>query len=861
MTQLFRALHITPALSLLPSDVTINGVTKSPVVRYYGKDAGASAWTASIGQNLAIASSGTAPTLNAHTPIPNDVDKAVEFNSGQVYQAPDGSVADVGAEDFFFEALIKTGAGAAFAKRGTGAFFELISNPISSLQLQVGDGVLATAQCTINPGSHEVWLYVCGFFDLSDTANTGMRLSTQGGAQSGVSTHPAYSSLSNSNAFTIGSRSDFTQKFPSEVAYFALYKGADWFAGGATNTTHWTAIEKERFHTLMGLAAESLTNGTQLPSLVTRTTLGHVDRIVNKTTDERRPFYTGQGWPRQGERKEVSGGEYFRGVLIEPARTNVCLQSQTFGTTWTKINASDTHDSDIVTAPDGSNAGDKLRIPADAVGTEHGFRQNITLTSNRHFFSVWVKKANYTWVYLRNATIANGAAWFNLDTGSLGTRQSGLVTSGIENWGNGWFRIWIVYSGTAASHSHDIGAATADATTTFTTGATTDGYYVWGAQVEASAVGTQSLVPSSYIITTTASATRAADFIQYLATGNVANAGRTLIKALGGASAMVNNAYMVEVGPSTAERNIVYQGGSAVGNAAWTGVTGSSQGSIVSGPASVVGGEIHEVEAVYRTNSVKVAVDGAFGSTDTTENMPSIETGSTIFVGNSRVGTEAPGYMLADLRFDDGFGLLNAAAIGGGSSIGSIELSLNITAPRVMNITPAATSVVIEFDDNLALVSDAATASKWKIESAGNPAVAVTGISVNGKFVTLTTTEHKQGASYTLTIPFYILRLVDGAIMPIGYTQSYTGVGVVPTLVAARGVDARTIEVTFSEPVMESDALTASNYTITAGGSVTVLSVTKVTDITYRLTTTEQARNNAYTIQVSNVRDKAGNPV
>lgn len=81
-----------------------------------------------------------------------------------------------------------------------------------------------------------------------------------------------------------------------------------------------------------------------------------------------------------------------------------------------------------------------------------------------------------------------------------------------------------------------------------------------------------------------------------------------------------------------------------------------------------------------------------------------------------------------------------------------------------------------------------------------------------------------------------------------------------PFLVLVRGVDARTLEIWLSEPVVESEITNPANFAVVGPGSVSVLSVEKLAGQSYRLKTTEQARNASYTLQISNVHDLAGNP-
>jgi hypothetical protein len=110
-------------------------------------------------------------------------------------------------------------------------------------------------------------------------------------------------------------------------------------------------------------------------------------------------------------------------------------------------------------------------------------------------------------VRLDAPVVANAYAYYNLSTGTIGTVGAGANSTGVEDYGGGWYRIWIAYTGGAASHYHRISLAEADDDNNYTGDGVTIGVYVWGAQHEDD--GT--VVPSSYIMTTTATATRVKD--------------------------------------------------------------------------------------------------------------------------------------------------------------------------------------------------------------------------------------------------------------------------------------------------------------------------------------------------------------
>lgn len=80
-----------------------------------------------------------------------------------------------------------------------------------------------------------------------------------------------------------------------------------------------------------------------------------------------------------------------------------------------------------------------------------------------------------------------------------------------------------------------------------------------------------------------------------------------------------------------------------------------------------------------------------------------------------------------------------------------------------------------------------------------------------------------------------------------------------PTVFTIRSIDARTIEVTFSEAVQELTALNSNNYSINNGLSVTA--VAKVSPSIYRLTTSQQTTGTSYLVTINNIKDLAGNVI
>jgi hypothetical protein len=191
------------------------------------------------------------------------------------------------------------------------------------------------------------------------------------------------------------------------------------------------------------------------------------------------------------------------GLLVEEARTNLVLYSEQFDNAgWTKSNVTVTANAAV--APDGASTADK--IVANTGATSWYSLQVLGSSPSTSSCFVYAKAAGWNYVSVgRGFVFGNGDyAIFDLQTGviSRAPTYSGSTAS-IVSVGNGWYRCTLLSPQT--DNNFHVTPQGVGASINGGTPNSTNGVHVWGAQLEADAF------PTSYIPTTTATVTRAAD--------------------------------------------------------------------------------------------------------------------------------------------------------------------------------------------------------------------------------------------------------------------------------------------------------------------------------------------------------------
>ena len=182
-------------------------------------------------------------------------------------------------------------------------------------------------------------------------------------------------------------------------------------------------------------------------------------------------------------------------LLLEPSRTNVALYSEDFtNSAWIKQRTTITGNQAV--SPDGSVTADK--VTGTGTGTSYFYDGFSVSSGTVYTISIFAKKINVNNFYINNFSQA-GSITFDLSDGTIDTSASGTFSDGkIENYGNDWYRLSVQYTASATA-SVNIGF--------YGQNSSSDGAYVWGAQLE-----TGSYVTSYIPNLTTGSTTRSADF-------------------------------------------------------------------------------------------------------------------------------------------------------------------------------------------------------------------------------------------------------------------------------------------------------------------------------------------------------------
>jgi len=187
-------------------------------------------------------------------------------------------------------------------------------------------------------------------------------------------------------------------------------------------------------------------------------------------------------------------------VLLEPASTNRLTYSEDFTQSiWT--NARSSGATNQITAPDGTTTGYKL-IDSTDNNTHLLFSTQTVTTSDVFAFSMFLKKGSLDNGFIAFDSNINQSVVFNLQNGTIVSTGSGITSSKIENFGNGWYRCSFTHTPTSTTRAYRVG--TYNSSISYA-GTGNDFIYCWGASLE------QQSFSTSYIKTSGGTVTRNKD--------------------------------------------------------------------------------------------------------------------------------------------------------------------------------------------------------------------------------------------------------------------------------------------------------------------------------------------------------------
>jgi len=325
-----------------------------------------------------------------------------------------------------------------------------------------------------------------------------------------------------------------------------------------------------------------------------------------------------------------------KGILREGASTNHFEYSQTFTNAyWGQYNGAVAGSAG--TAPDGTTTASSFT--ASGSTTPEIYVSGITATANTVYTkSVYAKAGTNPYFALSVGDGTNYvAAVFNLAAGTVTqTSSSGngtLVSSAASNTGNGWYRCSITFSfATTVGKEVQFVIAAAPTGNTFTgygeveVGPTSGTTYLWGAQQEPLAFA------SSYIPTTSSSATRAPDVLDFPWT---ATTGTAVVKTQG---ILGGNGSPKFIGVNGADTPLFYQNPTEFG---------SYNGAAVyhTLPASGAFAGLHAIGSAGNLSGLILGADGDTPTSDATA-WGVGSTPSTMYLGGDGGSNETFGWYL-----------------------------------------------------------------------------------------------------------------------------------------------------------------------------------------------------------------------
>lgn len=306
-----------------------------------------------------------------------------------------------------------------------------------------------------------------------------------------------------------------------------------------------------------------------------------------------------------------------KGLLIEEQRVNRILQSEDLtAAVWTKSGSTAT--ANTATSPTGATTADRWQPTlTGTINTTRLLEAVVVTIGVVYTSSVYVKAAGKRWAFLTSPDAANAAhfCWFDLQTGTVGTKGASVLTATITPAGDGWFRLTTSSTATTGTNYVFISATNADNSTAVT--ADGNAILIWGAQLEAGSFAT------SYIPTVASQVTRNADIATMTGTdfSSWYNASEGTFVAKYGASPNLFATYLAASNGVVAQNSVHFDNDSG-GTMRVVYYSGSSPQATLSLGAYGAAGTVNTVATAYSVNNFAASRNGGIVATDTSGAVP-----------------------------------------------------------------------------------------------------------------------------------------------------------------------------------------------------------------------------------------------
>lgn len=313
-------------------------------------------------------------------------------------------------------------------------------------------------------------------------------------------------------------------------------------------------------------------------------------------------------------------------LLLEKQSTNIALYSEQFDNgAWG--NEDITVSANSVISPDGTQNADKLI--ANTNNSDHSIYTATLGSSSPHTISVYAKAGEYNYIFLgKNNNFATDGAFFNLSNGTISQNTSGLTASIIDA-GNGWYRCILSSGSSNWTTPYGIICLSQNGTSLIFAGDNSKGIYTWGFQAEASSY------PTSYIPTTSATATRLADSCSKTGISSlIGQTEGTMFIEVTDIAKREQGRYLFLSDATFTNRIVIYQGSGNLNVYCSAGSTFNLTYSLPSGRSKIAFG--------YKSGLYSLFVNGVERATNTLSAVPSNLSAFGIGSSEGSIGTPEP---------------------------------------------------------------------------------------------------------------------------------------------------------------------------------------------------------------------------